>query len=139
MKGRCKAGVDGSFNCVDVRDLAITSIDCVAKGRKGEGYILGNELISMVRLFQLVSEASGTPLVETIIPLEAMIEGAVQSVPESEKEKVRGSMRFGMYNLVRNNNFDSSKAVRDLGYHTRPVSETIHDLVAWLKEIGKIQ
>ena len=44
-----------------------------------------------------------------------------------------------IYNLSRNNAFDSSKARKDLGYMTRPIHETIRDEIAWLKEIGKLQ
>ena len=46
--------------------------------------------------------------------------------------------RFSVYNLARNNHFDSSKAERELGYHTRSYRETIHDEIVWLKETGKI-
>ena len=44
-----------------------------------------------------------------------------------------------IYNLSRNNAFDSSKAKKDLGYTTRPFQETIRDEIAGLKEIGKLQ
>lgn len=45
---------------------------------------------------------------------------------------------FSIYNLARNNDFDSSKARRELGYHTRSYRETMHDEIAWLKATGKI-
>ena len=45
---------------------------------------------------------------------------------------------FSVYNLARNNSFDSSKAQLELGYHTRSYRETIHDEIAWLKETKKI-
>jgi dihydroflavonol-4-reductase len=45
---------------------------------------------------------------------------------------------FSVYNLARNNTFDSSKAKKELGYHTRSYQETIHDEVKWLKAAGKI-
>ena len=47
--------------------------------------------------------------------------------------------KYMIYNLSRNNAFDSSKAKKDLGYKTRPFHETIRDEIAWLKEIGKLQ
>jgi len=46
--------------------------------------------------------------------------------------------RFSVYNLDRNNTFDSSKAERELDYHTRPYAETLHDMAQWLREQGKI-
>ena len=45
---------------------------------------------------------------------------------------------FSVYNLARNNDFDSSKAKRELGYHTRSYRDTIRDEIAWLKETGRI-
>lgn len=46
---------------------------------------------------------------------------------------------FSVYNLARNNTFDSTKAKKELGYTTRSYEETIHDEVEWLKQTGKIQ
>jgi len=45
---------------------------------------------------------------------------------------------FSVYNLARNNDFDSSKAREELGYTTRSYRETIHDEIVWLKQEGKI-
>ncbi|NCC45146.1 MAG: hypothetical protein EOM18_16540, partial [Clostridia bacterium] len=45
---------------------------------------------------------------------------------------------FSVYNLARNNNYDSGKAARELGYTTRSYKETMTDEVNWLKETGKI-
>ena len=45
---------------------------------------------------------------------------------------------FSVYNLARNNDFDSSKAKRELGYRTRSYRETIRDEIKWLKASGKI-
>ena len=45
--------------------------------------------------------------------------------------------RFTFYNPARNNDFDSSKARKELGYTTRSHRETIRNMLQWLKEIGK--
>ena len=45
---------------------------------------------------------------------------------------------FSVYNLDKNNSFDYSKAVREIGYKTRPYKETIKDEIAWLKANGHI-
>ena len=41
---------------------------------------------------------------------------------------------FSVYNLARNNVFESSKARRELGYTTRPVEEILREEVLWLKK-----
>ena len=43
---------------------------------------------------------------------------------------------FNIYMLNRNNEFDCSKAERELGFHCRPFSESIRDTVNWLREEG---
>lgn len=45
---------------------------------------------------------------------------------------------FAVYNLERNNAFDCSKAMNELGFAPRPYAETLHDTAAWLKTTGKI-
>ena len=45
---------------------------------------------------------------------------------------------FSVYNFERNNNFDCSKARKELGYKTCSYEETLHDEVIWLKKEGKI-
>ena len=41
--------------------------------------------------------------------------------------------------LNRNNEYDSSKAERELGFHSRPFSESIRDTVDWLREEGFLE
>ena len=43
---------------------------------------------------------------------------------------------FNIYMLNRNNEYDCSKAERELGFHCRPFSESIRDTVNWLREEG---
>lgn len=43
---------------------------------------------------------------------------------------------FAVYNLARNNQFDYSKAERELGYCTRPYEETLKDEAEWLMAEG---
>ena len=53
------AGIAGSFNLCDVRDLADGLIAAADKGKSGECYILGNEPVSFKEFTDLVSEESG--------------------------------------------------------------------------------
>jgi dihydroflavonol-4-reductase len=46
---------------------------------------------------------------------------------------------FSVYNLARNNCFDSAKAMRELGYRTRSYQETMHDEIQWLIQTGKVK
>ena len=139
-QGKFTEGFEGYFNSVDVRDLADGVIACAEKGLSGEGYIMSNEMVSIRRLFDLISDVSGAKRVKTILPVDEMIAMTIKNIPDSpQKENVIATMKFGMYNMIRNNNFSSEKAKMELGYTTRPFSETITDEVNWLIDIGKIE
>ena len=47
IKGEMKMGISGTFNSVDVRDLAAGVIAACDKGRRGECYILSNMVVTM--------------------------------------------------------------------------------------------
>lgn len=44
---------------------------------------------------------------------------------------------FSIYNLKKNNQFDSSKAKRELGYRTRSFEETVREEIQWLQKEGR--
>ena len=139
VKGAMPMGIDGTFNLCDVRDLAAGTIAAAEKGRKGECYILGNEVVSFRDFANMLVKETGCKPVKTFLPLG--IANGIASILE-RKAKKSGKQplmtTFSVYNLARNNTFDSSKAKKELGYTTRPYEETIRDEVRWLKESGKI-
>ncbi|MNO19631.1 3 beta-hydroxysteroid dehydrogenase/Delta 5--_4-isomerase [compost metagenome] len=137
--GKMSVGFEGSFNSVDVRDLAEGVIACSEKGAKGEGYIMSNEMVPIRRMFDLISAASGAPRVETILPADVMISNAARTIPEGPDREVQlETLKFSLYNMTRNNNFSSEKAQSELGYRTRSFDDTITDEVRWLISIGKV-
>jgi dihydroflavonol-4-reductase len=139
VQGKVPCGVAGTFNCADVRDLAEGVISCCSKGRKGEGYIMGNQTVTMQDLFNAVAEASGCNRVKLILPVGLAKFLAVMAETVSKLTGKSSILtRFTIYNLVRNNNFSSEKAVKELNYQFRPFSETIRDEVLWLHEEGLI-
>ncbi len=139
INGDMPAGIDGTFNLCDVRDLADGTIAAIDKGEKGECYILGNEPVSFKTFCKMVSEESGCKPVKMFLPIwAANLMGKAMEHNAKKSGKKPLLTTFSVYNLARNNTFDSSKAKHDLGYHTRSYRETIHDEVQWLKATGKI-
>ncbi len=137
LNGEMPSGVDGTFNIVDVRDLAQGCIAAVDKGRCGECYILANEVIAFRDFANMsIAERGGEPI-KVFIPTN--VAGVMGSIMEAAS-KFTGDepllTTFNIYNLARNNEFDTSKAREELGYTTRPYEETIHDMVTWLSEQG---
>ena len=137
FSGEMTSGVDGTFNIVDVRDLAAGCIAAVDKGRCGECYILANEVIAFRDFLNTAIKLRGGEPVKAFIPIE--VAGIMGSVMEAAS-KITGNepllTSFNIYNLGRNNEFDTTKAREELGYTTRPYEETISDMVAWLIEQG---
>ena len=139
INGEMPAGIDGSFNLCDVRDLANGTIAAIDKGRKGECYILGNEPVSFKDFSKMVSDEAGCSPVKMFLPIwAANLMGRIMEKRAKRRGEKPLMTTFSVYNLARNNTFDSSKAKKELGYHTRSYRETIHDEVQWLKESGKI-
>lgn len=139
IKGEMPAGIDGSFNLCDVRDLAAGTIAAADKGKAGECYILANEPVSFRDFSRMVSDEAGCKKVGVFLPVwAASIMGGMMEKKAKKKGTKPMMTRFSVYNLARNNKFDSTKAIRELGYSTRSYRDTIHDEIAWLKETGKI-
>lgn len=138
-KGEMKAGIEGTFNSVDVRDLAEGVIACCDKGRRGECYIMGNSLVSMEDMFRLVNQTAGLNYKPKVLPVPtAKILAKIMAVISKITGKPAMLTDFAIYNLARNNNFCYDKAVKELGYKVRPFEETISDEIKWLKAEGRI-
>jgi dihydroflavonol-4-reductase len=137
--GDLRAGITGSFNSVDVRDLADGVIACAKKGRKGEGYIMSNNLVSIQDIFSLIHRFTGAAEVKLVLPAPvARFLAFFAEIAAKITKKPAMLTTFSIYNLARNNNFDCSRAMRELGFKCRPFEETIQDTVEWLQAEGKI-
>jgi dihydroflavonol-4-reductase len=133
-------GIADSFNSVDVRDLADGVIACSEKGRKGEGYIMSNTFVTIQDIFSLIHRFSGAPEIKVILPLPiARLIAFLGELAARITKKPPMLTTLSIYNLARNNNFDCSKAARELGFKCRPFEQTIRDTVEWLQAEGKIQ
>lgn len=137
--GKMPAGITGSFNAVDVRDLAEGVIACAYLGRRGEGYIMSNSAVSMRDLFHIIHRTTGAPDVNLIVPVSLVkILGAVSSFFGFFTKKPGPIPTFAIYNLTRNNIFSCEKAKRELGFRVRSFEETIRDMAVWLHREQRI-
>jgi dihydroflavonol-4-reductase len=86
-----------------------------------------------------ISERGGKPI-EFFLPTG--IAGIMGSVMEAAA-KITGDepllTTFNIYNLARNNEFDTTKAREELDFTTRSYEETIHDMVRWFIEQGMLE
>lgn len=139
IKGEMSAAIAGSFNLADVRDLAAGTIAAADKGRKGECYILGNDAVSFKDFTKIVSDESGCKKVGFFLPGKLAFFIAKKMEKKAAKKGSKPQMTtYAVWNLMRNNVFDSTKARKELGYRTRSYRETMHDQIQWLKSEGLI-
>ncbi|MDR0790463.1 MAG: NAD-dependent epimerase/dehydratase family protein [Bacteroidales bacterium] len=140
INGEMPAGIKGSFNLCDVRDLAYGCILAADKGVAGQCYILGNDIITLKEVCNLLAEETGSKKLPFYLPLSIAKFAAAIMERRAKKSGNRPLITtFSVYNLARNNEFDYIKAVRELGYRVRPYKETIRDEVAWLIADGRIK
>lgn len=140
INGEMPMGIDGSFNLCDVRDLAAGTIAAADKGKIGHCYILGNEEVSFRDFSKMLVKEAGCKPIKNFLPIK--VANFIARILEKQALKTGKEplmTTFSVYNLARNNSFDSSKAKKELGYTTRPYEETIRDEVKWLKQEGKIK
>ena len=136
-EGKMPAGVEGTFNCADNRDMAETILRACKDGRTGESYILSGDMIGMKEVFDILSEHTGLPTIKTILPAEiGKMLGRMSDVAEKMTRKPQRMTSFAVYNLIRNNTFDSGKAARELGYNPRPMAQSIAEEIDWMIEEG---
>ena len=140
INGKMKAGINGSFNLCDVRDLANGAILALRNGKRGECYILANDEVSFKKFAKMISkEAKNNKRVKLFLPIWISNLIARKMEKKAKKKGTKPLMTtFSVYNLARNNDFSSEKAKKELGYETRSYELTIKDEVKWLKERGLI-
>ena len=140
MNGKMPVGMGGSFNLCDVRDLAYGCVAAADKGRIGECYILGNKEVTLKEVCQMLHDASGCKTPYFYVPIKMAYVLAAQMEKKAKKTGEKPMMtKFAVYNLARNNQFDSSKAEQELRYHTRHNEETLRDEAQWLLKEGYIE
>ncbi len=137
--GKLRASIGGSFNSVDVRDLAQGIISCAEKGRKGEGYILSNDCNSLKEVMKIAGKITGNKIIAHF-PLWFVYPFAwFGELYAKITRKPVWFSNFALYNLKRNNNYSNEKAKKELGFTTRPIEETIKDTIHWLQSEGLVK
>jgi len=134
LNRRLPAYVEGAYDFVDIRDVVNGIIAAGQKGRKGEGYILSGELLSVSRLMALLQELTGVSapslrLPQWIARIAAVFTPFLSSVTGKKPRFTSYSLRV----LRSNGLMDCSKARRELDYTARPLKASIADAVEWFR------
>jgi len=138
LKGRFPGYTDGGINIVDVSDVAEGHILAAERGRLGERYILGNVNLTIKECLDILESFTGLPAPKWKVPYfmvlamgfvsERILGISTPSFIAHDVDSARAS-RLYWY-------FDSSKAVRDLGFPQTPLEKTVEKTLRWLKDFG---
>jgi len=135
--GHMPAYVDTGLNLVHVDDVAMGHLAAFERGRAGDRYILGGENLTLGEMLDMIAGITGhrKPLMQApraaIYPIAVAAE-AVARVTGREPFVTVDALRMARKKMF----FSSAKAVRELGYSTRPVREALLDAVTWFREAG---
>jgi dihydroflavonol-4-reductase len=131
--------VEGAYDFVDVRDVAVGHILAGERGRTGESYILSGTRLAVHRILSLVQEITGGRDPHWRIPL--WLAHAVARVAPLYYRAAGKKPRFTPYSLhtiTSNSAVSPAKARRELGYTSRPAGESIADTLRWFAERGAL-
>jgi nucleoside-diphosphate-sugar epimerase len=107
-------------------------IAAAEKGRRGESYILSGGRMSVRYLLETVREVTGRSYPKFKIPFG--LARAVSLVTPLYYRLAHASPRFTPYSLEvlqSNSHISHAKATRELGYHPRPLQDSVADSIRW--------
>jgi dihydroflavonol-4-reductase len=134
--GKIPAVIPGGFNWVDVRDVAEATKNALTQGKAGEKYLLGGKYLSIHELIQLIAQQTSIKKPVFKCPYFLALAGApffqswaklTRTTPLYTRMSIQ-TLRFS------NRYISHKKAMKELDYSPRPLSESIADTYHWFKE-----
>lgn len=138
--GRFPALVNGGYNWVDARDVAIGAILAEEKGKCGESYILGGSWVHICDVAALIEKTTGRKVPKFATPLWlAGIAAQVSCMMPFNSGKNKKFTPESIDTLGSHKNISCRKAQTELGYSTRSLEETIRDTFDWFEKNGMLK
>lgn len=132
IHGRLPACVDGGYDFVDVRDVAMGCLIALEKGRAGECYILSNRHYSVKEVLRMVRQVHGGRHLPVLPIWMAQAAAPVLGWQAKLQKKRPLYTKYSLHTLQSNDKFSHDKATAELGYRPRDLFQTIRDTVAWI-------
>ena len=139
--GKRKVLPNWGYNFVDVRDLCITAISAVSKGKTGQNYIVGGEYHMYSYIAELMEEQLGRTVLLGTIPNFVSYLGLPYEYVKSLITKKPRVLTVDTLHTGKTGNkvVPSTLARSELGHNPRPLEETIHDMVSFFQKRGLIK
>jgi dihydroflavonol-4-reductase len=137
LRGRMWAYLPTGLNLVDVDDVAAGHLLAAERGRAGERYILGGENLPHRQIAATVAAVAGVRAPRLVAPRGLLGPAAVVVDGFSRVSPVAlpingEQLRLSGVDFY----FDSSKAVRELGYPIMPFRAAVEKAHRWYREHG---
>ena len=134
-RGKMPGYIEGGTNVIDVEDVAHGHLLAAEKGRPGERYLFGNQNISVSDYFQLIAEIAGVkpPTLKIPYPLAVALGTAFELAASLNKKPpvvTASEVRIGK----KQEYYDCSKAVKELGLPQTPIHFSIEKAIHWFRE-----
>lgn len=118
------AGIE--LEAVGIDDAARAMILAAEHGRVGERYLISEKMISNAEVARIAAGAAGVAPPAKTIPLAVSYALATAGTVKATLKRTDERMSLGSLRLMRAEGpLDHGKAVRELGWHPRPVEESI--------------
>jgi dihydroflavonol-4-reductase len=138
--GRTPAYVDTGLNIVHVDDVAAGHLLAFHRGRAGERYILGGEDMTLREILAQIAQLVGRKPARIRLPHAALL--PIAFIAEAFAKASGGTTRItveGVRMARKRMFYSSAKAIRELGYQSRPAVEAFADAVRWFRERGLVR
>jgi dihydroflavonol-4-reductase len=135
--GRLPALVDGGFDWVDVRDIVDGAIAAAEKGKRGDKFLLSGERRTIRELAALAQEITSKSPPWFTSPMWLARAAAPFATAYAKAVGRRPLFTSASLHALRNHQYVShEKATRELGYHPRPLRETLQAAYDWFGQNG---
>ena len=133
-------GVPPGAGCfANVREVAKAHLKAAEVGAKGENYLLGGPHETFLALVREIARILDMEPPDKTLPAIAIKTAArVKDLVSRITGKPPDLTPEAAYFVCQDENFSSKKAKDQLGYRARPITESLVESYAWLKETGRI-
>lgn len=130
-RGSLPALTDGGFNWVDARDVVSAALAASERGASGKNYFLPGHWKSARGIAEIVADVTGTR------PPRWTVSNRVARLSLPLVRPLRRFLPLALYTneslrtLTASRHISGERAREDLGFHARPLEESIADAYAW--------
>jgi dihydroflavonol-4-reductase len=122
----------GGYNLVDVRDVSQTIINSIDLGRSGEIYLISGTYLKVKQIAKIANPNKffATLSINFLIALLPLI-NCYKKMFGLPWPITKGSL---ITLKLAPKNMDNTKAIKELKHSSRPISETINELIIWFRK-----